>query len=139
MSVSIELLQSIEIFSSLAREELEKINQIVHPMNVLEGETLAKKGRIATTFFINVTGSFLIDFENKKALTLHDKGDVMGWSTLVTPFEYRGTLVSLTNGEVLTISGEEFYRLLQGDSSLGGKIMKKINPITASRASLSEA
>jgi CRP-like cAMP-binding protein len=139
MSVSIELLQSIEIFSSLAREELEKINQIVNPMNVLEGETLAKKGRISTTFFINVTGSFLIDFENKKALTLHDKGDVMGWSTLVTPFEYRGTLVSLTNGEVLTISGEEFYRLLQGDSSLGGKIMKKINRIAASRASLSEA
>ncbi len=139
MPVDIELLESIEIFSSLAKEELVIINEIVHPMNVLEGETLAKKGRVSTTFFINLTGSFMIDFENGKALTLHDKGDIMGWSTLVTPFEYRGTVVSLAAGEVLTISGEEFYRLLQGDSSLGGKIMKKINQIAASRASLSEA
>lgn len=138
MSVGIDLLQSIEIFSPLTREELAQVNEIVHPMKVMEGETLAKKGQAASTFFINLSGSFIIDFENKKSLTLHDKGDIMGWSTLVTPFEYRGTIISLTDGEVLTISGKEFYRLLQGDSSLGGKIMKRINMVAASRTSFSE-
>ncbi len=138
MSVSIETLQSMEIFADLEQEEIEQVLPIIHRMRVKEGEVLAKKGRTATNFYLNIDGNFMISFENRKALTLHEKGDIMGWSTLVTPFEYRGSVVALTDGEVLIISGEEFYRLLQADASIGGKIMRKINDIAASRTSLSE-
>ena len=138
MSVSIETLQSMEIFADLEQEEIEQVLPIIHRMRIKEGEVLAKKGRTATNFYVNIDGNFMISFENRKALTLHEKGDIMGWSTLVTPFEYRGSVVALTDGEVLIISGEEFYRLLQADASIGGKIMRKINDIAASRTSLSE-
>ena len=138
MSVSIETLQSMEIFADLEQEEIDQVLPIIHRMRVKEGEVLAKKGRTATNFYVNIDGNFMISFENRKAITLHDKGDIMGWSTLVTPFEYRGSVVALTDGEVLIISGEEFYRLLQADASIGGKIMRKINDIAASRTSLSE-
>ena len=137
MSVSIENLESMEIFAELEKEEIEQVLPIIHRMRVKEGEFLAKKGRTATNFYINLDGNFMISFENRKAITLHEKGDIMGWSTLVTPFEYRGSVVALTDGEVLTISGEEFYRLLQAEASIGGKIMKRINEIAASRTALS--
>ena len=138
MSVSIETLQSIEIFADLDHEEIEHVLPIIHRMRVKEGEILAKKGHTAINFYVNIDGNFMISFENRKAITLHEKGDIMGWSTLVTPFEYRGSVVALTDGDVFTISGEEFYRLLQADASIAGKIMKKINAIAASRTALSE-
>jgi CRP-like cAMP-binding protein len=139
MTSSLDLLESIGIFSTLTQEELETVAPLIHPMKVMEGEILARRGDIARTFFIIVKGNFMIAFNDGKAITLHDKGDIMGWSTLVTPFEYRGTIVALTKGEVLTMPGQEFYRLLQSNSALGDKIMKEINPIAASRTQLSEA
>jgi CRP-like cAMP-binding protein len=139
MSASLELLKSIEMFSAFTQEELEKIAPLVQPMKVMEGEILAKRGRRAVTFFIVIKGDFMISFENGKAITLHNKGDIMGWSTLIAPFEYRGTVVALTNGEVLTLPGQEFYLLLQSESALSNKIMNEINLIVASRTPYHEA
>lgn len=139
MAAGLDLLRSIEIFSTLTHEELEKVAGLMHPMKIKEGEILTKKGGFARTFFVIIRGNFMISFENGKAITLHNRGDIMGWSTLVTPFEYRGTIVALTDGEVLTMPGQEFYRLLQSDSVLSDKIMREINPIAASRTPLSEA
>lgn len=139
MPASPELLKSIEMFSTFTQEELEKIAPLVNPMKVMEGEVLTRRGAIARTFFIVIEGNFMISFENGKAITLHDKGDIMGWSTLVTPFTYRGTVYALTDGEVLTLPGEDFYVLLQSDSDLSNKIMSEINSIIASRAPYYEA
>jgi CRP-like cAMP-binding protein len=139
MPASPELLKSIEMFSAFTQEELEKIAPLVQPMKVMEGEILAKRCYRARTFFIVIKGDFMISFENGKAITLHNKGDIMGWSTLIAPFEYRGTVVALTNGEVLTLPGQEFYLLLQSDSALSSKIMNEINSIIASRTPYHEA
>ncbi len=139
MPASPELLKSIEMFSTFTEEELEKIAPMVNPMKVMEGEILARRGCRARTFFIVITGNFMLSFENGKAITLHNKGDIMGWSTLVTPFTYKGTVIALTDGEVLTLPGQEFYLLLQSDSELSSKIMKEINSIIASRTPYHEA
>jgi CRP-like cAMP-binding protein len=75
----------------------------------------------------------MLYFKEGRAMTLHKEGDIMGWSTIVTPFQYKGTAVALTDGEVLSMSGQEFLQLIQGNSSIGDKIMKKINKIIAER------
>jgi CRP-like cAMP-binding protein len=139
MPASLELLRSIELFSTFTQEELEKIAPLVNPMKVMEGEILAKRGYRARSFFIVIKGDFMLSFEKGKAITLHNKGDIMGWSTLVAPFEYRGTVIALTNGEVLTLPGQEFYLLLQSESDLSNKIMDEINSIIASRTPYHEA
>lgn len=139
MPASLELLRSIELFSTFTQEELEKIAPLVNPMKVMEGEILARRGYRASTFFIVIKGNFMLSFENGKAITLHNKGDIMGWSTLVTPFQYRGTVIALTKGEVLTLPGQEFYLLLQSESVLSSKIMDEINSIIASRTPYHEA
>lgn len=139
MPASLELLKSIELFSTFTQEELEKIAPLVNPMKVMEGEILARRGYRARTFFIVIKGNFMLSFENGKAITLHNKGDIMGWSTLVTPFQYRGTVIAMTKGEVLTLPGQEFYLLLQSESVLSSKIMDEINSIIATRTPYHEA
>jgi len=75
----------------------------------------------------------MLSFKEDRTITLHEKGDIMGWSTVVTPFQYRGTVTALTEGEVLTMSGQEILRLIQENSTLSEKIMKKINAVVEKR------
>ncbi len=133
MSTDIQTLKSLDLFAELNFGELEKIASLMHMMKVAEGEVLTRKGEPARTFFIVLSGNFMLSFKNERSFTLHNKGNIIGWSTVVTPFQYRGTAIALTDGLVLSMPGQEFLRLIQSDSALGDKIMRKINKIVSER------
>ena len=75
----------------------------------------------------------MIAFKDDRAITLHDKGKIMGWSTVFSPFRYKGTTVALTDSEVVSIPGDKFLSLIQSNAALGNKIMNKINVIASER------
>ena len=133
MSTDIQTLKSLDLFADLNFGELEKIASLMHLMKVAEGEVLTRKGESARTFFIVLSGNFMLSFKKQRSFTLHNKGNIIGWSTVVTPFQYRGTAIALTDGLVLSMPGQEFLRLIQSDSALGDKIMRKINKIVSER------
>lgn len=133
MPTDTKTLERFELFSGLKQNELEAVAALMHPMRVTEGEVLIRGGDPAHTFFVVLSGNFMLYFKEGRAMTLHKEGDIMGWSTIVTPFQYKGTAVALTDGEVLSMSGQEFLQLIQGDSSIGDKIMKRINKIISER------
>jgi len=133
MSTDIQTLESLDLFADLNFGELEQIAPLMHPMKVTEGEVLTRKGEIASTFFIILSGNFMLSFKEERSFTLHDKGDIIGLSTVVTPFRYTGTAVAFTDGMVLLMQGQEFLRLVQSNSALGDKIMRKINKIVSER------
>jgi len=60
----------------------------------------------------------------------------MGWSTVVHPFHYTGTVTAKKDGEVLEISSRDFFELIQGNNALGEKIMKKIDKIASERRTI---
>jgi len=133
MSTDIQTLKSLDLFADLNFGELEKIAPLMHSMKIAEGEVLTRKGEPARTFFIVLSGNFMLSFKKDRSFTLHNKGNIIGWSTVVTPFQYRGTAIALTDGLVLSMPGQEFLRLIQSDSTLGDKIMRKINKIVSER------
>ncbi len=133
MSADIQTLKSLDLFADLNFGELEQIAPLMHLMKVTEGEVLTRKGETARTFFIILSGNFMLSFKEERSFTLHNKGNIIGWSTVVTPFRYTGTAIALTDGLVLSMAGQEFLRLIQGDSALGDKIMRKINKIVSER------
>jgi CRP-like cAMP-binding protein len=128
-------LGSLGVFAQLSADELESIQALIQHQKVVEAQILVQKGDPATTFFIVLSGNFMIAFDKGRAITLHHKGDIMGWSTVFTPFRYKGTIVALTDGEILTLPGEDFLRLILNNAALGDKVMKKINQIAAERMS----
>lgn len=135
MSTDTQQLESLHIFAQLTPEERRQILAITHTVKVVEAQVLAQKKRPARDFFINLSGNFMIAFDQGRAITLHQKGDLMGWSSVFTPFRYKGTIVALTDGEVLSIPGEDFLRLILGNAGLNDKLMKTINQIAAERMS----
>ncbi len=133
MPIDANILESLDLFTDLKPDEIEQIASLIHDFKVTEGEVLMRRGDPAHTFFIILSGNFMVHFKKERAFTLHKKGEVMGWSTVVTPFRYTGTAVAVTEGEVLSIDGQEFLRFIQSNAPLGDKIMKKINTIVAER------
>lgn len=133
MHLDLQNIQEINLFKDLSHEELDKILPILHPVKVFEGERLIREGDTPQMFYIIISGNYMIYFKDGRAFTLHNKGAMLGWSTVAGPFTYHESVVALTDGEALTIPVEEFLELMQGDSDLGSKITKKVTEIVHQR------
>ena len=133
MTVEIKLLETLDLFEGVDHEDLELLGELLKPMRVHEGEVLTRRSDPAQNFYIILSGSYMIYFKDGKAFTLHEKGGVIGMSTMLEPFNYRGTTVALTDGEVLMVAGDKFNELIQGNARLGGKIMRTLNDVIAHR------
>jgi len=128
-------LLDLDLFCDLNQSEAEEVSSILSFMQVHEGEVLSQKGQPAHTFYLIISGDYMVHFDNGRAFTIHEKGQIIGWSAVVTPFRYRGTSIALTNGEVIAMKGRELLKLIQGNSNLGDKIMAKVNEGVAKRMS----
>ena len=133
MSVDAQTLQPLEFFKDMAQPELEGFASLLNARTVTKGDIIIRKGTPALTFFIILSGYFEVSFENGRSITIDKKGEIMGWSTVVYPFHYTGTVTALTGGDLLYISSRDFFQLIQGNNVLGEKIMKKINKIASER------
>jgi len=134
MPTEIQTIESLDLFKDLENDELENLAEFMNPMKVSEGEILARRKDTAHTFFVTLSGNYMVSFEEGRAFTIHDKGNVIGMSTVITPFQFQSTTIALTEGEVLSIPGDKLLELIQGNSSLGDKIMHRLNDIAAQRA-----
>ena len=133
MAVDPKALQNIPLFEGMDEDALIKISQLMNQATIHEGEVLTQKGEGAHSFYIILAGNYMVSFDDGRAITLHDKGQIIGWSSIVTPFKYTGTAVALTPGEVLSMSSEDFRVLLQEDARISEKLMLKISAIISQR------
>jgi len=124
--MTVEELQQLDLFKELSYSEAAKVHAICETNRVNEGEKLFEMGNPAHTFFVILSGDYMVYFCDGTAYTLHQRGEITGWSTVVRPYHYTGTAVALTSGQVLAFDGNELLRLVQGDSALGDKIMGKV-------------
>jgi CRP-like cAMP-binding protein len=136
MPVDLTTIESLEFFKDLTYTELELFASSLNSRSVKKGDILLRKGTPAMTFFIILSGTFKVSLEKGRSYTLSKKGTVIGWSTVIAPFEYTGTAMAETDGDVLFISSLEFFQMIQSNNALGSKIMQKIQKIASERRAL---
>ena len=119
--------KQLDLFRDLPPEEWAAVYPLLSRMRTIEGEELIREGDRAHTFFIILRGHFMIHYRDGRAITVDRKGDIIGWSTVTSPFRYTANVTSLTGGELLSIPGDRFLELLQSNVYLGEKLVKKIN------------
>lgn len=133
MPVDVPMLEPLDFFKDLNLGELNEFASLLNPRTVKAGEAIIQKGTPALTLYFIISGKYELSFEDGRSITLDKKGEVMGWSSVVAPFHYTGTVKALTGGDVLYISGRDFFQLIQANNVLGEKVMKKINTIVEQR------
>jgi len=136
MSVDAHILKPLDFFADFKQHELETCATALKSRTVETGEVIIERGTPALTFFIILSGVYEVTFEGDRSIILEQIGEVMGWSTVVHPFNYTGTITAQKDGEVLELSSRDFFELIQGDNALGEKIMKKINKIASERRTI---
>ncbi len=136
MSIDSHILKPLDFFVDFKQHELEACAASLKSRIVEAGEVIIERGTPALTFFIILSGTYEVDFEGDRSIILEQTGEVMGWSTVVHPFHYIGTVKAKTDGEVLEISSRDFFELIQKDNALGEKIMKKIDKIASERRTI---
>ena len=136
MSIDAHILKSLDFFVDFKQHELEACAATLKSRTVKAGEVIIERGTQALTFFIILSGTYEVNFEGDRSIILEQMGEVMGWSTVVHPFHYTGTITAKKDGEVLEISSRNFFELIQGDNALGEKIMKKIDKIASERRTI---
>ena len=85
MHLDLQNIHEIDLFKELSSDEIDKILPIVHPVKIFEGERLIREGGSSQIFYVIVSGNYLIYFKDGRAFTLHNKGDMIGWSTIASP------------------------------------------------------
>lgn len=133
MAVDQKTLHGIPLFSDMDEDALDKLSPMIHHLHIHEGELLAQKGEGAHSLYVIISGNYMVSFDDGRAFTLHEKGQIIGWSSVVAPFKYTGTAVALTRGEVLAMSSEDIRRLLQDDARISEQLMLKISAIVSER------
>ena len=136
MSIDAHILKPLDFFADFKQHELETCAAALKSRTVEAGEVIIERGTPALTFFIILSGVYEVTFEGERSIILEQIGEVMGWSTVVHPFHYTGTITAKKDGEVLELSSRDFFELIQGDNALGEKIMKKINKIASERRTI---
>lgn len=136
MTVPLKLLESLDFFHGLPSTDLQKISQIMQHWKVSEGELLTRRGDAAQSFFVVMTGNFMIFFQNGEAITLHEKGEIIGVTTVLQPSGYRGTTIALTDGEVLQAKGAAFLDLIHRHTGIGAILTRRLEELAAERLTI---
>lgn len=131
--MDIKEVKRLRVFMDLSAEELDNLYPLLRTVRVIEGEEFIKWGDEAYSLFIILQGHFMIHFKDGRAITVHEKGSILGWSAIKTPFRYTGHVTALTEGSLLCIHGTKFLELFQANAVLGEKLLKKINEIISER------
>ena len=131
-----EELKHLKIFSTLLPDEWTEVYPLLNRLKILEGEQLIQQGVRAHTFFVILHGHFMVHYPDGRALTINKKGDIIGWSSVISPFRYTANVTALTEADVLSIPGVKFLELLQSNADLGDKLVKTINEMVHHRQSI---
>jgi CRP-like cAMP-binding protein len=138
MSIEVNIIKALDFFYGLSQDQLDEFAAVLKPTSVEKGDVIIRKGTPALTFYIILAGVYEVTFEAGPSVTIDKKGEILGWSTVVAPFHYTGTVVAQAPGELLYLSSQDFFELIQNNNELGERIMKKIDKVAQSRRALAK-
>ena len=131
--VQIQELRTYDIFSELDMNELGLLTRIAEETYATEGEILIQVGVPARTLYIMDSGNLMVAFPDGRAFTLHKPGSLVGWSAIVHPSAYIGTVTCLTDCTLIAFPGNELLRLIQSNVKMGTKLVRKISQVVSTR------
>lgn len=142
MGVTVEDLRSFTLFDKLSDAELERIVPFSRKETQERGTFIFEEGGEAVALYLVVRGKVALEKmiqlsprsrPRPATLEILQAGDSLGWSTLVEPYTYTKSAVSLGQVELLRIDGEGLRQLLSEDHHIGYELMASVTKVVASR------
>lgn len=136
MPVAVQLIKDMELFQNLSAEDINRISELAILITVIEGEVFMERGQAAANLFVVLSGHYMVHYENGAALTLNQKGALMGWSAVQSPMIYQSSGVALVPGQLLALAGTDLIGLFRENPEVEAALMEKIDQLDQTRSHL---
>jgi CRP-like cAMP-binding protein len=125
-----------EIFKDLSYEELGKVAAICTLEEFKKGDVVILSEEPAERFYLLEGGSVELIFPNGKTVIMKEPGALAGWSSLVSPYRYVGSMKCLEDCRFLAFPSQDFLEIITAEASIGIKVMQQISSVIANRLRL---
>jgi len=126
-----EPLKDIYFFSPLSEHDIKKIQEVCQEEKFETGEIVFKEGSSGDNFFIILEGSIEIfknyDTPDRDLLAVYGKGQLFGEIALIDDLPRSATVITREATRLLSISRDNFNRIISETSTLSISIMKSIS------------
>ncbi|MFM1922121.1 MAG: hypothetical protein RLZZ303_3755 [Candidatus Hydrogenedentota bacterium] len=106
-----KLIERVDLFHGLSREELVKIFSKGMTMRVTQGETIFHKGTVGSQMYVVLGGKVGV-FDGNKQLAELRTGDMFGEMALVNREPRSATVIAMEESKVFVLSEHTFQQLL---------------------------
>jgi CRP-like cAMP-binding protein len=126
-----DVLQSIELFQGLSREDLDKLLKICQEESFNPDEIIFREGDMAEKFYLILQGHVEVwknyGMPSQDILAIRGPGDTFGEMALIDELPRSATLKSVEPTLCLVQSKEDFQKLLKENSSITLTLMKSVS------------
>lgn len=106
-----KLIERVDLFHGLSREELVKIFSKGMTMRVAQGETIFHKGTVGSQMYVVLGGKVGV-FDGSKQLAELRTGDMFGEMALVNREPRSATVIAMEESKLFVLSEHTFQQLL---------------------------
>lgn len=132
-----DILKSIDIFSSLDSDELDRFVSLMRRENFRKGETLFNEGDTGDTMYIVLSGTVAINVNLADGKTLEiaeiSEGNFFGEMSIFDSVPRSATCCLKQDTQVLSLKGDDFYTFIRNNPEAGIKVMHRMLEITSTR------
>ncbi len=136
-------MEGVDFFDGLDPDFLQDLAESATKKNYADRELVIKRGSKADSFFIVTMGHINIVTDKLESIEESDPapvaiqtlgpGEVLGWSWLVPPHQWRFDAKAVGATEVLEVDGQWLRDRCEQDASLGYEILKRLTKLMADR------
>ena len=130
-------LASYPFFQGMKKEHLDLLSRQISQDTFKANEYVFEAKQKASNLFLILKGKVSIEAISPEgrsfSIQVLNQGDILGWSWLVPPYEWRFSARAVENTELLIIDGEFIRKKSEKDHDLGYEIFKRLAPIFVQR------
>ncbi|MDP2653745.1 MAG: cyclic nucleotide-binding domain-containing protein [Candidatus Omnitrophota bacterium] len=130
-------LENNPFFTGLKPEYLELISQYAHTDTFKPGECIVEEGGAADKFYVISSGKVNLEIQmpgsHPFAIQALERGDIIGWSWLIAPHQWRFTVRAVEKTELVVINGQVIQKACEDNHDLGYELFRQMTGILVKR------
>jgi CRP-like cAMP-binding protein len=140
--IPVSALKEFTFFKDFNDEQLTKLSALAREENYPANAQIYQKGDTAIGLYLVTKGKVVLFMDNylgphrppmQVTVDIITKGESMGWSSIVEPFLYTLSALSMEDVKLIAFDALALRNLMEEDCTLGYRVMKAVAKVIAMR------
>jgi len=129
------ILKKHPFFKDLEKEHLDFVVGCASNVRFKEGEIILREGEAADKFYLIRHGKVAIYIGKSRSITIQtiQEGDILGWSWLIPPYNYRFNAKAAEDTRAVALDGKCLREKCEKNNSLGYDLLKRLVNVLTQR------